>query len=385
MKKKIFIIAGEKSGDLLGSKILSKIDKHTFDIYGIGGQLMKDEGLNSIFPMEELSVMGVFEILPKIFNLLKRIKETAKYIIDLQPDIVLTIDSPDFCFRVMKFVKKYDTENKIKKIHFIAPSVWAYRKNRAQKISKIYDLLFCILPFEPPYFEKYGLKTVFVGHPIFDKDSTEYNFNLKENTYNKNSKIISITVGSRIGEVKRLLPIVINVINKLSSKYTFEYNILATEYTYKTINDFLQKQNLNYINVIKDNEEKNNVIKKSLLAIAKSGTNTLELAGFSIPIVVMYKFNFLTNIIAKHIQKKADKKFATIINIINDKQIIPECLLQNCNENNIFNEVVKLIDNEELRINQVQQNIETLKILGYHNNNSSAIKIVNNIEELLNV
>jgi lipid-A-disaccharide synthase len=285
----------------------------------------------------------------------------------------------------MKLVKKYDTENKIKKIHFIAPSVWAHRKNRAQKISKIYDLLFCILPFEPPYFEKYSLKTVFVGHPIFDKDSTEYNFNLKENTYNKTSKIISITVGSRIGEVKRLLPIVINVINKLSSKYTFEYNILATEYTYNTIKEILKKQNINYINVIKDNEEKNNVIKKSLLAIAKSGTNTLELAGFSIPIVVMYKFNFLTNIIAKHIQKKADKKFATIINIINDKQIIPEYLLQNCNENNIFNEVVKLIDNEELRISQVQQNIKTLKILGYHNNNSSAIKIVNNIEELLNV
>ena len=115
MKKKIFIIAGEKSGDLLGSKILSKIDKDTFDIYGIGGQLMKEEGLNSIFPMEELSVMGIFEILPKIFNLLKRIRETAKYIIDLQPDIVLTIDSPDFCFRVMKLVKKYDTNNKIKK------------------------------------------------------------------------------------------------------------------------------------------------------------------------------------------------------------------------------------------------------------------------------
>ena len=115
MKKKVFIIAGEKSGDLLGSKILKGLDKNKFDVYGIGGEAMKSEGLNSLFPMEELSVMGVFEILPKIFSLLKRIKETAKKIMELQPDVVLTIDSPDFCFRVMKMVKKLDLNNRIKK------------------------------------------------------------------------------------------------------------------------------------------------------------------------------------------------------------------------------------------------------------------------------
>ena len=181
---KLFIIAGEKSGDLLGSKILQNINKNVFDIYGIGGELMLKNGLKeSLFPMEELSLMGIFEILPKIFNLLKRIKQTAEYIIKLQPDVVLTIDSPDFCFRVMKLVKKLDRENKIKKVHFIAPSVWAYREKRAEKISKIYDLLFCILPFEPSYFEKYGLKTIFVGHPLYD--TTEYN-NIQSNTENNN-------------------------------------------------------------------------------------------------------------------------------------------------------------------------------------------------------
>ena len=353
MKKKIFIIAGEKSGDLLGSKILKKIDKNIFDIYGIGGEMMQNEGLNSLFPMEELSVMGIFEILPKIFKLLKRIKETANYIINLKPDVVLTIDSPDFCFRVMKLVKKLDINNNIKKVHFIAPSVWVHRKNRAKKIAKIYDLLFCILPFEPKYFEKYNLKTIFVGHPIFDTDSKEYDFNIKSNNYNTNSNIITITVGSRKSEVKRLLPIVINIINTLNKKHNFQYYILATNYTYDTILYELKKYKINYINVIKNNEEKNNIIKKSLLAIAKSGTNTLEFAGFSIPMVVIYKFNFLTNIIATIIKKKAEIKYATIINIINNKKIIPECLLKDCTENKILLEINKLIDNEELRIKQI--------------------------------
>lgn len=385
MKKKIFIIAGEKSGDLLGSKILSKIDKNIFDIYGIGGELMEKEGLKSFFPMNELSVMGIFEVLPKLFNLLKRIKNTADYIIKLQPDVVLTIDSPDFCFRVMKIVKKLDIDNKIKKIHFVAPSVWVYRENRAKKIAKLYDLLFCILPFEPPYFEKYNLKTIFVGHPIFDVESKEYDFNSQENNYNKNSDIISITVGSRGSEVKRFLPIIIDVINRLTIKHRYKYYILATDYTYNIVMEELKNREINYIEIVKDSNEKNNIIKNSLLAIAKSGTNTLELAGFSIPIVVIYKFNFLTNLIAEFIKKRSKTKFVNIINIINNKKIIPECILKDCTENKITNEVNKLIDNEELRLKQIQENINTIKSLGYKNDKSCAITIVNEINRLLNV
>ena len=375
MKKKIFIIAGEKSGDLLGSKILQNVDKNIFDIEGIGGDLMLKSGLEkSLFPMTELSLMGVFEVVPKIFNLIKRIKETANYILKTKPDLVLTIDSPDFCFRVMKLVKKRDKDNTIKKVHFIAPSVWAYRKKRAQKIANIYDLLFCILPFEPPYFEKYGLKTIFVGHPIFDKSSIEYDFNNKENIYNPDSNIISITLGSRESEVKRFFPIIMNVINKIEGDY--KYYILATENTY----DFIKQKldNNDKIFVIKEN--KNEIIKKSLLVIAKSGTNTLEAAGFSIPMVVYYKFGFLTNIIVKMLKK--DNQYATIINIINKQEIIPECLLDDCNSQNILNTVNSMINSKESRKKQIEKNIDTLKLLGYHNNNNSAEIIVKTIEDL---
>ena len=339
---------------------------------------MKSEGLNSLFPMEELSVMGVFEILPKIFSLLKRIKETAKKIMELQPDVVLTIDSPDFCFRVMKMVKKLDLNNRIKKVHLIAPSVWVYRKNRAKKIAKIYDLLLCILPFEPPYFEKYGLKTVFVGHPVFDDV-------VADNHYDKNSKVVSITVGSRKSEVKNLLPIAIGVVNKIKDKERYKYYILATEYTYNYVIDELNKRDISYIHVVKNTDEKDEIIKNSVLAIAKSGTNALELAGFSIPMVVFYRFNFLTNIIAKMVRARSSVKYATIINIMNNREIIPEYLLDRCKEMSIVNGVNKLLENEDLRLTQIKNNVETIQKLGYGNSNPSSVKIVNEIKELLNV
>jgi lipid-A-disaccharide synthase len=166
MMKKIFIIAGEMSGDLLGYNVMNSINKcQKIDFVGIGGEKMESFGLKSLFPMNELSVMGVFEVLPKIFTLNKRIKDTIIEIKKQQPDMILTIDSPGFCFRV---IKAFKNDKKIKKVHLVAPSVWAWKSGRAKKIAELYDLLLCLLPFEPPYFEKYGLTTKFVGHPIFD-------------------------------------------------------------------------------------------------------------------------------------------------------------------------------------------------------------------------
>jgi lipid-A-disaccharide synthase len=380
MKKKIFIIAGEKSGDLLGSKILRQIDKDIFDVEGIGGEMMVGEGLQSLFNMNELSVMGIFEVLPKLFRLLKRIRSTAEYIINTKQDIVLSIDSPDFCFRVMALVKKLDTENRIKKLHFVAPSVWVYRKKRAKKIAKIYDMLFCLLPFEPPYFEKYGLKTIFVGHPIFDKESTEYEFNGKNISYN-GGKFISITVGSRKSEVNKLLPIVLDVIERLKLKYKeLEYVILATDYTYNLIKDKLKND---YVRVEKDFNRKKFFIKKSILAIAKSGTNVLEFAGYSVPMVTIYKFNFLTNIIAEIIKKVSETKFVNLINVMNKKMVVPEVILGKCTADNVFNEVNGLLDDEEKRLKQIEINAETIKLLGYGRCSSSSEIIVNNIVKFL--
>lgn len=378
MKKKIFIIAGEKSGDLIGSKIAKQIDKEKFEISGIGGEMMKKSGVKIFSSINDISVMGIFEVIPKLFKILKKIKETAKYIIESGQDIVLTIDAPDFCFRVAKLVKKLDKNKKIKFVHFIAPSVWVYRENRAKKIAKIYDLLFCILPFEPPYFEKYGLKSVFVGHPIFDKNSLEYEFNRKNINYNSDSNIISITTGSRKSEVKILLPIILEVLKNLKQKYrNLEFHILATENTINIINNILKDKKIDYIKINLEQEEKNKILANSLLAIAKSGTNTLEITGYSVPIVVIYKFNFFTNLIAKFIRMISTTKYANIINIIAKKENIPELILDDCNAKNIFEKTCNLIDNKELRLKQIKTNLEIIKILGYGvENNNSIQKVV---------
>lgn len=380
MSKTFCIIAGEKSGDLLGYKILKSFKETNPEInfIGVGGELMEQIGFKSIFPISDLSVMGIVEVIPKIFTLIKRINETVDFIIKNKPDVVLTIDSPDFCFRVMKKVKKLDKNNEIKKIHFVAPSVWAYRKNRAKKIAKIYDLLFCILPFEPPYFEKYGLKTVFVGHPMFDDVVAE------ENNYDINNKIISITAGSRKNEIKILLPIICDSIINLNKKnYNFYYNFLATSETVDFINDFVQDRKIDNLKIVSDVKEKDEIMKKSKLVIAKSGTNNLEIAKAGVPMIVIYKFSFITNIMARILRKKSDRKFANLINIINNNEIIPELVLEKCNSKNIIN-MFELIINDEIYLqNQIKNNQETIRKLGYKGNNSSVEIIKNNILELL--
>ena len=388
---KIMLIAGERSGDLLGSKIIksfeNEVKNDTVEFCGVGGNLMEKEGFKSIFDMKKISVMGLFEVLKNIFLILSCIKQTVEFIKKEQPDIVITIDSPDFSFRVMKAVKQFDIENKIKKIHLIAPSVWVHRKKRAEKIAKIYDLLLCILPFEPPYFEKYGLKTICVGHPIFDKNSTEYEFNKSDfyNKYNKNSDIISITAGSRKSELNILLPVLVETINTIAQKNNnLKFHFLATSDSKSIIDNYLKKSNCDFnYSIIDDIYEKHNSIKNSKIVIAKSGTNLLEIAGFQVPMIVIYKFNFLTNVIAKILQKLNNVKYVSLLNIINNKKTVEELLLFDCNSKNILNIYNKIIDNQEYLENQIEENLSAIKQLGYKDNYSSIDKIKNEIMQFL--
>ena len=165
-KKKIFIIAGEVSGDVLAAKIMHQMPDVNF--VGIGGEHMQQAGLKSIFPMSDLSVLGVFEVLAHAKTLTNRIKQTVDAILQERPDIVLTIDSPGFAKSVVKQVRKKNISKSVRFYHVVAPQVWAWGKWRAKKYAKIFDKLYAFFDFEIPYFTKYGLKTVAVGHPIAD-------------------------------------------------------------------------------------------------------------------------------------------------------------------------------------------------------------------------
>ena len=197
--KKIFIIAGEVSGDVLGAKIMHEMKDVTF--VGIGGKNMSECGLKSIFPMGDLSVMGITEVIAHAKTLKQRIKQTIDTIISEKPDIVLTIDSPGFAKAVVSGVKNKNILKKTKFYHVVAPQVWAWGEKRAKKYAKIFDKLYSFFDFEIPYFTKYGLKTVAVGHPIAD------GLDKYKSDKNNTDKIITLVPGSRMNEVKKLLPV----------------------------------------------------------------------------------------------------------------------------------------------------------------------------------
>jgi len=369
MIKKIFIIAGEASGDLLGSKLLSQFNSQEnaqFIYSGVGGQLMQQQNFISIFPLEDLSVMGFFEVLPHLPKLINRINFTVKKILEFQPDYIITIDSPDFCFRVMKKLQNKPIFSSAKKIHLIAPSVWAYRESRAKKIAKLYDLLLAILPFEPPYFEKYGLKTKFIGHPIIN-DSPDFSINnshiidIKKNyQINENDKVILLTPGSRIGEVKRIFPVFIDGVNLLTRDYPdLKIIIPAVKKTQKIIEELSSKIKASY--KIIDSSQKKSAFMIANFAIAKSGTNAIEISLYKIPLIIGYRINRLTHIIAKRIIKI---KFANLINLIANRYIVPELLQYDCTKENIYKHLKNLIDNPQIAQNQIEDCQNILKKLG---------------------
>ncbi len=365
MTKKFFLIAGEASGDLLGSKLIAELKAQNPDakFLGVGGKLMQEQGLISIFPMEELSVMGFLEVVPHIPKLLARIKQTAEAVIKEKPDFVITIDSPDFCFRAMKKLKNF---HETKKIHLIAPSVWAYREGRAEKISKLYDLLLAILPFEPPYFEKYGLKTVFIGHPVVEnapdlsqKKSINLAFRQQKNIA-PSDELLCLMPGSRNGEVTRIFPEFIAAVNLFAQKKNnVKVVIPLIDKTRALVSEMAKSLRVEYFLVEKD--EKAAAFCASDFALAKSGTNTIELSLYQVPMLVAYKINFFTHFLVKRMVKI---KFANLVNLILNKEVIPEMLQKNCEGEKLFEVLKKITSNKDLAQKQIDKSQVALKLMG---------------------
>lgn len=378
---KFFIIAGESSGDLLGSELIKELKTQypSASFTGVGGELMQKQGLVSIFPITDLMVMGFAEVLPHLFKILARIKQTALAIKNHQPDYLITIDSPDFCFRVVKKIAKQQI---LKKIHLVAPSVWAYRPQRAQNIAKLYDLLLALLPFEPPYFTKYGLKTVFIGHPILQKMPSQEQIqqnNLqfrKEHNIDLQQTILLITPGSRMAEVKYLLPIFIEVVNQIwQQKPDLVVVLPITEKTQNIVPQMAKKIKPKCIFI--DNLQKDLAFSASNFALAKSGTNTLEIAMHQTPMVVAYKTNIISYLIIKNLVKI---KFANLLNLLQNKEIILELLQNDCQVNKIYSALTNLINNQNLAKQQISDCLISLKMM---QNQQNPMQIaVENIKQL---
>ncbi len=354
--KKIFILTGEPSGDKLASKVISKLQKNNPNIeYScVGGTHLNSLGIKSIFDLKEITYIGFTSVLFNIFKIRNKINKTVDEIIKFNPDILFSVDSPDFTLRVSEKVKKLN--NKIKTIHYVAPQVWVWREGRVKKFKKFLDHILLLFDFEKKYFDKENISNTFVGHPLLEQE-IKNKINIS-NIISSDKKIISLFCGSRSSEVDLLLPILIDFINMMNVKFNnFTFVFHTTDENKNLISEKVNNINLKNVEVISDENIKKQILNKSIFAVSKSGTVSLEICNAKVPSVIIYKMNFLNFLIVKNLVKT---KFANIINIINNKEIIPELIQKECNAKEIYNSVVYFLKNPELMKKQINDCEETL-------------------------
>ena len=358
--KKIFILTGEASGDKLASTVISKIKQinPNIEYLCVGGTNLNDLGIKSIFDIKEITYIAFTSVLFNIFKIRNRINKTVDEIIKFNPDILFSVDSPDFSLRVSKIVKRKNP--KIKTIHFIAPKVWAWREGRVKKMKKYLDHILLLFKFEKKYFDKESLLNTFVGHPLLDE---EINSNIQlNNLISDKKKYISLFAGSRESEIKILTPILFKFIKKMNDKENdFNFIFHSTDKLKNYLINLLNKENIPNTEVISDDKIKNEILKKSIFAVVKSGTVSLEVCKLNIPSIIIYKMNFINFFIAKLFLKI---KFVNMLNIINDKEIIPELIQKDCNPDEIFKSVFYFLKKPELikkQLSDIKSTINDLK------------------------
>ena len=355
--KKIFIVTGEPSGDKLATTVILKLKKinPNIEFSCVGGTHLKSLGIQSIFDLKEITYLGFTSVLFNIFKIRNRINKTVEEIIQFNPDILFTVDSPDFTLRVAERVKKIN--NDIKTIHYVAPQVWIWRVGRVKKIKKFIDHMFLLFNFEKKYFDKENVLNTFVGHPLLEQN-TRSKIDISS-LINKEKKIISIFAGSRNSETNVLLPILCNFIKLMNQKFNnYDFIFHATDENKKLIGNFIKNNSLSNSQVISNQNIKSQILSNSVFAVAKSGTVSLEICNANIPSIIIYKINVINYWIMKFLVKV---KFVNIINIINNKEVIPELLQGECNAKEIFNSVNYLLNHPNLIKLQLEDIKKTLK------------------------
>ena len=349
--KKIFILTGEPSGDKLASKVISKLKVLNPDIefLSVGGENLKSLGIQSIYDLKEITYLGFTKVLLNIFKINNKINKTVKVIIDFNPDILFTVDSPDFTLRVAERVKKKNL--KIKTVHYVAPQVWVWRRGRVKKIKNFIDHILLLFSFEKPYFDKEQVSCEFVGHPLLE-DKKDYKIDINQ-LVGRNKALISVFAGSRVSEINMHMPILLNFIKLMHNKHsdiTFVFN--STSEHSELIQSYIKRNNLVNCEVVSDEKIKSHLLRRSIFAIAKSGTVSLEICNAKIPSIIFYKMNFINFFIIKMLVKI---KYANIINFAANEEIIPELLQAECNAKNIYKVVNEFLNKPSKITEQVKK------------------------------
>ncbi|MEP0962208.1 MAG: lipid-A-disaccharide synthase [Roseobacter sp.] len=363
---RVFIIAGEPSGDKLGGALMAGLKSLRADIEfdGIGGDQMQAQGLESRFAMQELSVMGLAEVLPKYRALKARIRETAEAVVQSQPDVLITIDSPDFCFRVAKLVK---ASSAVRTVHYVAPTVWAWRPGRAKKISGFIDHLLTLFPFEPPLFTPHGMACDFVGHPVVAEPvvTSEQVADFRKQHAITTAPVLMVLPGSREGEVRRL-----GAVFGQSIKYVFDKHpdlqviVPVASPVAKLVQETVQDWPVTPILIRSDQQsleafgaEKRTAFKAADVALAASGTVSLELAAARTPMVIAYRMHWLS---FRLIRWMALVDTVTLVNLVSETRVVPEFLGPKCHADLIGSALVDVLSAPDAQIDAMKTTMHRL-------------------------
>jgi lipid-A-disaccharide synthase len=356
------LVAGEPSGDLLGARLMAALKLRTLgavDFIGVGGPQMATQGLASLFPMEELTVMGFVEVLPRARHILQRVRETAVFALRENPDVLVTIDSPGFNFRLAERL----TDAGIPKVHFVAPQVWAWKPKRAKRTARLFDRLLCLLPFEPEWFTKEGMKADFVGHPVVESGAAAGNrqrFRLRH-AIDAGATVVGILPGSRMGEVKRHLPVFRDAAARLALQVGPFTSVLPTV---RGVAGAVREMTRDWpgpVVIVEGEAEKYDAFAASDVALAASGTVALELALAGVPCVVAYRVNPVSAWLARRF---ITVRYVNLVNILLDRLVVPELLMEDCEPARLSAELHRLLTDEAARRTQAEAGEKVALMLG---------------------
>lgn len=350
---RLFLIAGEPSGDQLGAALIAGLRQLAADVRldGVGGPAMAAQGFASRFPMEELSVMGVTEILPRLPTLLRRIRETAAAIVEARPDAVIGIDSPDFCLRVDARARAALPGLRV--MHYVAPSVWAWRPGRAAKMARVVDHVLALLPFEPPYMEAAGMTCDFVGHPaaaVPQATPAEVAAIRAELGLAPDQRLLVVLPGSRRGEAARLAPIFAETLRRLRAADPSLAAVVPTVGpTTELVAALMPPDATGWPSLLdpralpaaEADARKRAAFAAADAALAASGTVSLELAAAGTPMVIGYRVSWLTGEVARRLLRIDT---ATLVNLVTETRVVPEHFQRDCTPDRLAPDVARLLN-----------------------------------------
>jgi lipid-A-disaccharide synthase len=337
----IYLIAGETSGDALGARLMAALraQRGDLDFAGVGGAMMAAQGLASLFPLRELAVMGLLEVLPRLRRLRQRLRQTTADIAGRRPDLVITIDSPGFTLRVLHAIRPLG----LRRIHYVAPQAWAWRESRVRHYPGLWDQLLCLLPFEPAFFARHALPATFVGHPVLESgadrgDGARFR---AAHAIDPAAQVITLMPGSRRTEVARLLPVLGATLRRLAEAVPVVPVVPVAAPVAQAVREATRDWTPLPV-LVTEADEKFDAFAASAAALTKSGTATLELALAGVPMVVAYRLNPLSAAIARRL---VTVRHASVVNLLLGREVVPELLQESCTPERLAAAMLTLLGN----------------------------------------